>query len=161
MHIERIHFDDVFDVNRQQGDFSYTSEGVKRYGARLRRGLIPCAGSTYLVAFAEAGDWSTVLGWRNLDTATRCYREPIWLATLSGIGSLLWLAPFFVFGALLFAGPGAALAVLLAMLCCTGLFSYRLVMRKRSTLRALDQLADTPGSAGDIGRRSHQRAQVT
>ncbi|MCC2962469.1 hypothetical protein LK540_18740 [Massilia sp. IC2-278] len=153
MHIERIDFDDVFDVQPGPGDFSFRSRGQTHYAVNLWRGLIPQAGSSYLVAFAQAGDWSTVLGWLDLQTGTRRLKDNTWLAVLSDMSAIPWLAPFLLGGALLFIGPGAALAVLLALCGVAGVHVYRIVRRRQRVLRALsmaylDAGARRPGVAG-------------
>lgn len=137
MHIERIDFDHVFDIQPGPGDFSFTSRGQTHYAVNLQRGLIPQAGSSCLVAFAQPGDWSTVLGWLDLQTGTPRLKDNSWLAVLSDMTAIAWLAPFLLGGALLFIGPGAALAVLLALCGLAGLRVYRIVRRRQRVLRAL------------------------
>lgn len=144
MHIERIDFDEVFDVQAGPGDFSFRSRGRVQYAVNLRRGLVPQAGSSYLVAFARPGDWSTVIGWLDLRTGRSRLKESPWLAMLSEIGWLAWLAPFLLGGALWFFGPGAALAVLL-VLC--GLVCLRLYRIAEGGWRARQALAAAYASA--------------
>ncbi len=152
MQIKRIDFDEVFDVQPGPGDFSFRSRGQTHYAVNLWRGLIPQAGSSYLVAFAEPGDWSTVLAWLDLQTGTRRLKDNTWLAVLSDMSAIAWLAPFLLGGTLLFIGPGAALAVLLALCGLAGVRVYRIVRRGRRVLRALstaylDARACQPGGA--------------
>jgi len=146
MHIERIDFDDVFDIQPGPGDFSFRSRGQTHYAVNLRR-LIPQAGSSYLVAFAKPGDWSTVLGWLDLQTGTRRLKDNTWLAVLSDMTAIAWLAPFLLGGTLLFIGPGAALAVLLALCGYACLRLYRIAGRGRRVMRALSTAcAETPSA---------------
>jgi len=145
MHIERIDFDEVFDVQPGPGDFSFRSGGQTHYAVNLWRGLIPQAGSSYLIAFAKPGDWSTVLGWLDLQTGTRRLKNNTWLAVLSDMTAIAWLAPFLLGGALLFIGPGAALAVLLALCGFACLRLYQIASRGRRVMRALSAAhAGTP-----------------
>ncbi|MEW6023416.1 MAG: hypothetical protein AB1807_14900 [Pseudomonadota bacterium] len=147
MHIERIDFDEVFDVQQGPGDFSFKSGGQTHYAVNLWRGLIPQAGSSYLVAFAEPGDWSTILGWLDLQTGTRRLKDNTWLAVLSDMTAIAWLAPFLLGGALLFIGPGTALAVLLALCGYACLRLYQITGRGREVMRALSAAyAGTPSS---------------
>lgn len=153
MHIERIDFDEVFDIQKGTGDFSFRSRGLPCYAVNLHRRLIPQDGSAYLVAFATPGDWSTVLGWLDLQTGTCRLKESTWLALLDEIGALAWLAPFLLGGMLLFAGPAAALAALLGLLGYAGLRLYGIARRGRRVQRALtaahlDAQAVPAGAAG-------------
>ena len=69
MQVERIHFDEIFDLAACHGNFSYRSAGRMHYGVQLDQGAIQQAGSSRAVAFGRAGDWSTVLGRRELASA--------------------------------------------------------------------------------------------
>lgn len=137
MHIEDVHFDEVFDAQPGTGDFSFRSGGRTNYAVKLRRRLVPQAGSRYLVAFGEAGNWSTVLGWLDPRTARTTLKTPTWLALLDEFGMLVWFAPFFLAGALLFGGVDAALAVLGLICLLTGLRAWRLVVQGRRVRRSL------------------------
>ena len=87
MHIERVHFDEVFDEQVRRGEFSFRSAGQVRYGVHLHRGAIPRAGSTYLFALSSRDDWSSPIGWMDVQTKTIVLKEPIWLGMLSSLGS--------------------------------------------------------------------------
>lgn len=137
MHIERIDFDEVFDVQPGPGDFSFRSGGRSHFGVNLRRGLVPQAGSRYLVAFARPGDWTGVIGWVELRTGTVRLKESTWFAMLSDIGWFVWLAPFLAGGALWFFGAGAALAVLLVVCGLACLRLYRTAGHARQARQAL------------------------
>jgi len=139
MHIKRIRFDEVFDAQPGPGNFSFRSQGQAHYAVHLRRGLIPQAGAAYLLAFAAPDDWSTVLGWLDLQTGTSRLKDMTWLAMLDEIGALAWLAPFLLGGVLLFAGPAAALAALLGLLGYAGLRLYGIARRGRRVLRSLSE----------------------
>ena len=139
MHVEQVEFEQVFDVQAGRGDFSFTSKGRSHYGVNLYRGMIPRAGATYLVAFAEKANWSSVLGWRDCAGGASELRQPLWHGVVTGIESLLWLGPFLVLGALLFGGQAAALAVLLAICSFAGVRVYRIAERNRAIRRALQR----------------------
>lgn len=53
MHIEQIHFDEVFDIQTVRGDFSFRSRGRAHYGVNLQNRVIPRPGSTFAVAFEK------------------------------------------------------------------------------------------------------------
>lgn len=137
MHIQRIDFDEVFDVHPGRGDFSFRNRAGVRYGVQLRRGVVPPSGASWLVAFARPDDWSSVLGWAAPGEPAATLRESTWLALVSGAATLSWFAPFFVFGAGYFFGIGAALAVFLAMGCWGGVAAWRIVAQGRAVRRAL------------------------
>jgi hypothetical protein len=81
MHVEKIHFDEVFDAVAEDGNFSFRSHGRTHYGVKLQKHVIPRAGSTFAIAFAEPGNWSTVLGWRDLASTDVVFARPasFWL----------------------------------------------------------------------------------
>lgn len=137
MHIQRIDFDEVFDVHPGRGDFSFRHRAGVRHGVQLRRGVVPPSGASWLVAFARPDDWSSVLGWAAPGEPAATLRESTWLALVSGAAMLSWFAPFLVFGAGCLFGLGAALAVLLAMGCWGGVAAWRIVTRGRAVRRAL------------------------
>lgn len=66
MYIEKIHFDDVFDVVYNLGTFSFSAGAIKKYGVTIAPHMIPLPGATYAVAFTKPKDWRTVVGWRVL-----------------------------------------------------------------------------------------------
>ncbi|OON63314.1 hypothetical protein B0920_07945 [Massilia sp. KIM] len=112
MQIERVHFEEVFDVDTFGGNFSFRGRQRSHYGVRLRKGLIPRQGSTYAIAFGRAGDWSTVLGWRELGTPGVMLRYPTWSACFEAFDDIYMIGIAFIVAALLFGGPVLALAVL-------------------------------------------------
>jgi len=116
MHIETIRFDDVFDVAARGGHFSFRTGGKTHYGVKLQNNLIPHAGSTYLIAFAQPGHWDTVLGWRDLASREVRLVHPtweLWLRLLSEVYmvGIALLALGFMLG-----GAGVALAIAAALL---------------------------------------------
>ena len=139
MHIERVHFDEVFDAQAGQGDFSFRSAGQARYGVHLHGGAIPPVGSTYLFALSSRDDWSSPIGWMDVQTKTISLKEPTWLGVLSCLGSFIWLAPFFLGGAFLLGGPSVALAVLLTICCAYCWQLYNFVDRNRRIREALQE----------------------
>ncbi|MFC3458487.1 hypothetical protein [Massilia haematophila] len=142
MHIQRIDFDEVFDADPGRGDFSFRNRAGVRYGVRLRRGVVPPSGASWLIAFARPDDWSSVLGWAAPGEAVTL-REGTLLALFSGAATLAWFTPFLVFGTGYFFGMGAALAVLLALGCWAGLAGGRIVARDRAVRRALARTVAT------------------
>ena len=148
MHIQRIDFDEVFDAAPGRGDFSFRNRDGVRYGVQLGRGVVPPSGASWLVAFARADDWSSVLGWAAPGAAAATLRESTWLSLLSGAATLAWFAPFLVFGAGYFFGLGAALAVLLGLGCWGGVAGWRIVARDRAVRRALMRAKTLDGPPG-------------
>lgn len=133
MHIETIRFDDVFDVAARGGHFSFRRGGKTHYGVKLQNNLIPRAGSTYMIAFAQPGQWDTVLGWRDLASSEVRLAQPtwaLWLRLLSDVYlyGLALLALGFMLG-----GAGVALAIA-AILLYPACYQLRL---NRSVRRAL------------------------
>lgn len=120
MHIERIRFDEVFDVEALRGDFSFRSHGRPRYGVNLQNRVIPTAGSTFAVAFEKPGDWDTVLGCRDLAGRQVMLREPSWAALMLQGGDLL------LSGSLLI-GAGLAMAASWPGLVAAALFTLAIV----------------------------------
>ena len=150
MHVEMIHFEKVFDAHAGRGDFSFESNGQVRYGVKLQRGMVPRAGSTYLVAFAESDDWSTVLGWLDLHTETMALSERLRHTMWSDLGSITLFGPVFLGAALLFGGPSAALAVLLAICSFAGFRLCRVVARNRLVRKALRNAQVKSGKAQSL-----------
>jgi hypothetical protein len=66
MHIEKIHFDDVFDVVHNLGTFSFRTGQIKKYEVTIAPHMVPRPGTTYVVAFTKPKDWRTIVGWRIL-----------------------------------------------------------------------------------------------
>lgn len=156
MYIERVHFDEIFDAQARRGDFSFSSGGRVKYGVHLHRRAIPQVGSTYLFALASRDDWSSPLGWMDVQTKTIFLKNSTWLEVLSGLGSLIWLAPLLLGGALLLGGPDAALAALLAMCCGFCWMLYRAVNRNRSIRKALREADVVSARSTTSGQQAHE-----
>lgn len=137
MHVETVRFDEVFDVAAAHGNFSFRSRGRTEYGVRLRNHVIPHAGATFAIAFAEPGEWSTVLGWRDLAAPDVMLTHPAWALWLSSLSDIVMFGLFFIAGGLLLAGPAGALAVALAIACIALFQIFRLMRRNRAVKRAL------------------------
>lgn len=106
MHIERIRFERVFDIQPGLGMFSFASAGAVTYSVHLPGRTIPREGATWTVAFGQPGDWSTLLGWRDLaaQRTTLAYRLH---HVLSDIDLVYWLGlPLLVFSTLVGGGMG-------------------------------------------------------
>lgn len=145
MHLEQIRFDQVFDVAACRGDFGFRSASQVRYGVQLQGGALPRAGESLVLAFAEAGNWGTVLGWRKLDDCAVTLAHPTWPFVAAQALDILLYAPFFVGGGLLFGGPWAAAAAAAAI---AGIACYRITRhwrRNRAVNRALRSFV--PGHA--------------
>jgi len=135
MHIERIDFDEVFDVQRGRGDFSFRSRGRAHYGVNLQNRTIPRAGSSHAVAFDKPGDWQSVIGSRDLASNEVVLARPSWVALLfQAADFFLFGLPFVVVGLVLGGSwPGLVLAGLLLLavvgLVVHGVRSNRVVTR--------------------------------
>lgn len=158
MHIEQLRFDEVFDVQPARGDFSFRSGGRPVYGVRLGKGCVPAAGSRYAVAFEQAGDWDTVLAWRELGTQVVRFREPGWALTLMFFMDFIWFVPFVGGAGLLFGGPGTALAMAGAFLLLVALGAAWGVRRGRRVARALRAVGEPPPGWGNTGASQGQAA---
>lgn len=87
MHVEKVRFDEVFDIVAHRGSFSFRSGNRTHYAARLRHHVIPRPGSTFAIAFAEPGKWNTVLGWRELASPDVTLAHPAWRPAVRMISS--------------------------------------------------------------------------
>jgi hypothetical protein len=124
MHIKKIQFEKIFDVAARRGDFSFKSGNQSYYGINLRRGVIPREGAPYAVAFADRNDWSSMLGWRDLETGAVSLKHSVWDFLWIGMTDLYIFLPLaFGFG-LYFGGPALALTLPLVPVC---LGVYRLI----------------------------------
>nr|AGU11842.1 hypothetical protein [uncultured organism] len=133
MHIEKVRFDEVFDVAARAGNFSFRSQGRPRFGAKLKNHFIPAVGSTFAIAFAQPGDWASVLGWRDLASDDVVLARPTWAVWLLALGdATLHGAPLLVAG-LVFGGLAGGLAAAAAF---AGVALYR-TRRNRAVKRAL------------------------
>lgn len=147
MHVERVQFDEVFDVAASRGCFSFRNAGRTEYGIRLEDGTIPRNGATFAIAFAEPGNWTTVLGWRDLamPSVTLSYPVPTFLLTQSF--EIMLYGPFLVAGALVVGSPGLALAVAALIFGIAFFRSARRMRCNRAVKRALRTVAVENGSA--------------
>ncbi|WP_036248929.1 hypothetical protein [Massilia sp. BSC265] len=151
MHIERIHFEAVFDVAPGRGDFSFRSGGRTEYGVNLRRGTIPRAGATYAVAFGRAGDWSSVLGWRDLAAQEVMLNHSTVGLLLARLYDIYWYGLFVFAGGFVFGGIRMALAF--AALFIAGLLyvtarDVRTLRHARYALLSADDHAGNPDKNG-------------
>lgn len=135
MQIERIHFEEVFDV--AAGDFSFRSEGRAHYGVSLGHGTIPQAGATYAIAFGRAGDWNSVLGWRDLASPAVSLTHSAAGLVLATVYDIYWYGLFFFAGGFLFGGIRMALAFAALFIAGLVYVSFRNVQSLRRAKRAL------------------------
>ena len=144
MQIERIHFEDVFDV--AGGDFSFRSEGRTHYGVSLGHGTIPQAGATYAVAFGRPGDWNSVLGWRDLGSPAVTLAHSTTGLLLSTVYDIYLYGLFFFAGGFLFGGIRLALVFAALFIAGLGYVSYRNVQTLRRAKRALRSVDESGNS---------------
>lgn len=144
MQIERIHFEEVFDV--AAGDFSFRSEGRIHYGVSLGHGTIPQAGATYAVAFGRPGDWNSVLGWRDLGSPAVTLAHSTTGLLLSTVYDIYLYGLFFFAGGFLFGGIRLALAFAALFIAGLGYVSYRNVQTLRRAKRALRSVVESGNS---------------
>jgi hypothetical protein len=124
MHLERIHFDEIFDVVMPRSAFSFKSGGRVRYGASLGHRVVPDEGSTFAVVFAQQDNWTTVLGWRDLRSDTATLKYPVqWWSALSELSNVFLLSPAFFAAGLFFGGLAPAFV---AALVPVGVACYKL-----------------------------------
>lgn len=143
MQIEHIHFEEVFDV--AAGDFSFRSEGRTHYGVSLGHGTIPPAGATYAIAFGRAGDWGSVLGWRDLASPEVTLTHSTAGLVLATVYDIYWYGLFFFAGGFLFGGIGMALGFAALFVGGLAYVSWRNVRTLRRAERALLSV----GESGD------------
>ncbi|MCC2958580.1 hypothetical protein LK542_23500 [Massilia sp. IC2-477] len=136
MYIERIYFDEVFDVQAARGDFSFRSQGHPQYGVNLGNRVVPRAGSTYAVAFGKPGDWSIVLGSRDLASSV-VFRQLTWSALLIQVLDFFLFGPLFVIGSLLLGGSWLAAVATALFLMALAYVVLRAVRDDRAVTRAL------------------------
>lgn len=144
MQIERIHFEEVFDV--AAGDFSFRSEGRTHYGVSLGHGTIPQAGATYAVAFGRPGDWNSVLGWRDLGSPAVTLAHSTTGLLLSTVYDIYLYGLFFFAGGFLFGGIRLALVFAALFIAGLGYVSYRNVRILRWARRALRSVGESGNS---------------
>jgi hypothetical protein len=124
MYIENVTFDRVFDVSPSSGDFSFTSAGKTEYGVRFRRRVVPTKGSMFAVAFAEIGNWNTVLGWRDLTSTEVILMRPTWFQ-LSNLINMLLYGPFLIVPLTLLAGITGFVVAVAAIVAAASYCVYR------------------------------------
>lgn len=150
MHIERIRFDEVFDVQAGRGDFSFRSGGRPRYGVKLPKRVIPAPGSTFALAFDEPGDWSSIIASRDLASIEVVLTRPTWSAVLG------WVADYYLYflpvciATLVFGGPWAGLAAAVLFLLAVGYLVARGMRLNRAARQALLDIEEN-GIPGDNG----------
>lgn len=144
MRIERIHFEEVFDV--AAGDFSFRSEGRAHYGVSLGHGTIPPTGATYAVAFGRPGDWGSVLGWRDLASQTVTLTHSTTGLLLSTVYDIYLYGLFFFAGGFLFGGIRLALVFAALFIAGLGYVSFRNVQTLRRAKRALISVGESGNS---------------
>lgn len=137
MHIRQVRFDRVFDVRQRTGDFSFEDGGWPVYGVSAGAMGIPREGASYAVAFDEAGNWNTVIGWRDLAGAQVAIRRSAWALAVQQLpyNYLLIVLPYGI--ALAFGGYWAALPVAALALLMVGATVYRAAWRNRQAVQAL------------------------
>lgn len=137
MHVEQVQFDEVVDAAASRGDFPFRNAGRAWYGIHFPGKAIPRNGSTFVVAFAEPGNWASVLGWRNLALPAVTLANPTTSFLLSLAFELILYGPFFVVGALVYGGTVAAVVVG-AIIAAISIWRVARVMRRnRAVARAL------------------------
>jgi len=155
MHVEHISFDRVFDVQEETGSFSFERGGWPVYGVSVPGMGIPQAGATYTVAFAEAGNWETVLGWRDLSATKVQLRQSAWQFAIQRLPYLYLLLPVPFGIALRFGGYLAALPVAALVLLPFAVMVRRLAWRNRWASQALQAGRPVSGPAMPSGWRAH------
>jgi hypothetical protein len=143
MYIKKIQFEKIFDVAARRGDFSFKSGDQSCYGINLRRGVIPREDTPYAVAFADPNDWSSMLGWRDLETGAVSLNHSVWNSLWIGMADLYMLLPLaFGFG-LYFGGLTLALTLPLVPVC---LGVYRLITFVKTNRKVRAELISNGGT---------------
>jgi len=155
MHIRQVRFDRVFDVQQRSGDFSFEDSGWPVFGVNVAAMGIPREGSTYAVAFAEAGNWNTVIGWRDLATSTVEIRRSAWQLAIQQLpyNYLMIPVPFAI--SLALGGYWAAVPMAALMLLVVGGCIYRAAWRNRQAAQALREMH--PAVLAAPGKRKPSR----
>lgn len=135
MHLQRIHFDKVFDVQPHVGLFSFASAGKPTYGVNLRDCTIPNEGATWIVAFSKPGDWSTLLGWRDLAAGRTTLTYQVRDLLFDEAWAVYWFAIPALALSLYFGGAWAA-ALLSVGALAGGAWLLRHIVRRNRQLRA-------------------------
>lgn len=137
MHIERIRFDEVFDVQAGRGDFSFRSGGRPRYGVNLQNRVIPAPGSTFALAFDKPGDWSSIIASRDLASNEVVLTWPTWVSLLVRIGDFYFYCLPVILASLVLGGPWAGLAAAVLFLLAMGYLVVRGMRGNRAARQAL------------------------
>lgn len=137
MHIQRIHFDRVFDIQRFHGFFSYESAGGVTYSLNLPGRVIPQEGATWAFAFEKSGDWNTMLGWRDLATREVRFNRDLSKLLMNQFDVVWFITIPLLAAALVYGGVTIALAVVLAAAAAGMSMILRLVTRRRRVRAAL------------------------
>lgn len=137
MHVERIQFDEVFDVAACRDDFSFRSAGRVWYGIHFPGKPLPRDGSVYAIAFAERGNWGSVLGWRDLAQPSVTLANSTGSFLLAQSFGMILYAPFCIVGGLVFGGPEVAGAIAAVIGGIALWRTIRVVRRNRAVERAL------------------------
>lgn len=137
MQIRQVRFDRVFDVQQRTGDFSFEDGGWPVYGVNVVGMGIPQEGATYAIAFNEAGNWNTVIGWRDLATPTVRIKRPAWALALQLLPYNYLMIPVPVGISLALGGYWAAAPVAALLLLVFGACVYRAAWRNRQAAQAL------------------------
>ena len=150
MHIETIRFERVFDVQSEM--FSFESGGKREFAVAFDRKSVPVTGSTFAVAFEEAGNWQTVSGWRDLSTTRVKLQRSAWgIAIDLLLDMYLYGIPILVIvlgGALLLGGPWAALLAVVLMVLGACAIVFGGALHNRQIEQAL--LAVSPDQARTV-----------
>jgi len=138
MHLEPVRFERVFDAQQMNGVFSFESGGQVRYGVWLPGDSVPASGKRLILAFGEAGNWSTVLGWIDPATGELGLRRTWsmaaeWARALGLVGKLIILTAGAALG-LRYAVPFVGLG-----LCVIVWALWRAMRRNRRVRRALQE----------------------
>jgi len=137
MHIEQVRFDRIFDVQQRTGDFSFESGGWPVYGVNAVGGKIPREASTYAVAFAERGNWETLIGWRDLATQEVQLKRTVWANLGPHLPWIYLLVSGLLAGAMNGGGWKAALPLAAMLVLVVGLVIRSGIVRQRRAERAL------------------------
>lgn len=137
MHIERIRFDRVFDAQPRGGAFSFASAGKTVYGVALPGRRIPREGATLALVLAQAGNWQSVLGWRDLGTQETAVAGSTLGIVVDSLDPLCYLTPFLIAGGFLLAGVAGALGGLTVAGAGVAWLAARGLQRRRRVRAAL------------------------
>lgn len=137
MHIEQVRFDRIFDVQQRTGDFSFEDGGWPVYGVNVVGMGIPREGASYAVAFSEAGNWNTVIGWRDLATPQIRIKRSAWQLAIQQLPYSYLVVPVPFGISLALGGYRAAVPMAALMLLVYGGCIYRAAWRNRQAAQAL------------------------